>query len=477
MVGKMKFHMLIDGRLVGGDAEMDVLNPATEEVLARSPRASAAQLNVAVAAAERAFPAWSAMSESDRARRVTKLAESLETHLDDLARLLTQEQGKPLAAAVAEVQAAAAIFRYFAAQSLAPTALDGPPDRDLTLKRRPLGVVAAITPWNFPLGLMAFKAPAALMAGNTLVLKPPATAPLATLRFGEIAADIVPPGVLNVVSDANDLGEELVSHPAVAKVSFTGSTATGRKVMSAAAGGLKRLTLELGGNDPAIVLSDCDPRATARRIFEAAFQNSGQVCIAVKRAYVHDAIYDEVCDELARLADNAIVGNGLDADVDFGPLQNQAQFDRVIALIEDARTHGRIVAGGRTLNGKGYFVRPTIVRDIDDGTRVVDEEQFGPVLPVIRIHSGQDGIDRANRTEYGLGASIWSSDVAAAQVLAAGLEAGTVWINTHAEIDPRIPFAGAKSSGLGQELGSAGLHEFTQAQVISAAPAPSSADQ
>ncbi|MDP3748316.1 MAG: aldehyde dehydrogenase family protein [Phenylobacterium sp.] len=464
-----QFKLLIDGRLEDGDSTMEVINPATEESVATCPRASKAQLDKAVAAAKAAFPAWRDTPIAERRAALVAMADVIQANAPELARLLTQEQGKPIEAATGEVYGAAAFFRYFSTLDLPIKVLDDGPGRKVEVRRRALGVVGAIVPWNFPMILMAFKVPAALLAGNTVVLKPAATTPLSTLRFAELVKDMVPPGVLNVIADANDLGGALTAHPDVNKISFTGSTETGKKVMAGAADALKRITLELGGNDAAIVLGDVNPEATAGKIFSAAFQNSGQVCIAVKRAYVHESIYDAVCDELARLADAAVVGEGLQQGVQMGPLQNKMQYEKVLGVIEDARKTGKIIAGGLAPEGKGYFIRPTIVRDITDGTRLVDEEQFGPVLPVIKIRDGEDALARANASVYGLGGSIWSNDLDVAYDLAGRMESGTVWINKHAELDPGIPFGGAKTSGIGSELGEAGLAEFTQMQVINMA--------
>lgn len=465
------YKLLIDGQLVDGDAVMPVINPATEEVLVECPRASKAQLDQAVAAAKRAFPGWSATPIDERRKALLAMADAIQGDLETLSRTLVQEQGKPLQDAMGEVFGAAAFFRYFASLDLPEKVIEDSDARRVISRRRPLGVVGAIVPWNFPIILMAFKVPAALLAGNTVVLKPAATTPLTTLRIGELVKDLLPPGVLNVISDANDLGGAITAHPDIRKVSFTGSTETGKKVMAGAAEALKRVTLELGGNDAAIVLDGVDPKEAAPKIFGAAFQNSGQVCIAVKRAYVHESIYDAMCDELARLADAAVVGDGLQQGVTLGPLQNKSQFEKVLGLIEDAKTKGKVIAGGGRAEGKGYFIRPTIVRDIEDGARLVDEEQFGPVLPVIKIKDGEDAVRRANASEYGLGGSIWSKDLDRAMDLAGRMDTGTVWINKHAELAPNIPFGGAKFSGVGNELGEEGLAEFTQQHVINMAKA------
>lgn len=461
--------MLIDGRLEDGDLTMEVLNPATEQVLQVAPRASKAQLDKAVAAAKAAFPAWSRTPIETRKAALNAIADVIQANAAELARLLTQEQGKPLADATGEVYGASAFFRYFTSLDLPAKVIDDSDGRKVEARRRPLGVIGAIVPWNFPLILMAFKVPAALLAGNTVVLKPAATTPLSTLRLGELIKDILPPGVLNIITDANDLGGALTAHPDVRKISFTGSTATGRKVMAGAAETLKRITLELGGNDAGIVLGDVDPKATAPKIFQGAFQNSGQVCIAMKRVYVHESIYDAMCDELAALADAAVIGDGLEQGTQLGPLQNKMQYDRVLELIEDAKSHGKVIAGGAAPDQPGYFIRPTIVRDITDGTRLVDEEQFGPVLPVIKFSDADDALARANASPYGLGGSIWTGDLDKAWSLAEQMDSGSVWINKHAELAPNIPFGGAKQSGLGSELGEEGLAEFTQLQVINMA--------
>ena len=462
------FKMLIDGHLEDGATAMDVINPATEEVLASCPRASKAQLDQAVAAAKAAFPAWSKSSLEERKKSLNAIADIVQAHADELGRLLTQEQGKPLKDAIGEAQGLAAMFRYFAKFDLADKVLEDGDKRKVALRRKPLGVVALIVPWNFPLIILGSKVPPALLAGNTIVLKPAPTTPLATLRFAELIKDALPPGVLNVITDANDLGGELTRHPDVRKVSFTGSSGTGKKVMSSAAQTIKRVTLELGGNDAGIVLDDADPKSAAPGIFNGAFRNSGQVCIAMKRLYVHESIYDRMCEELTSLAEAAVVGDGLEQGTQFGPLQNRMQFEKVKEILEDARRHGNVLAGG-DVPDKGFFIRPTIVRDIDDGTRLVDEEQFGPVLPVIKYSDPEDALARANASPYGLGASVWSSNPERALAMAERMDAGTVWINKHSELAANIPFGGAKESGIGVEMGEEGLAEFTQLQVINAA--------
>ena len=463
------YKLLINGEMVDGDLSMDVLNPATEEVLADCPRASEDQLNAAVAAAKAAFPAWSKTDVDERKALVLKIADVIEANATELVQLLTKEQGKPLEAATVEVYGMAAFCRYFTSLDLPVEVLEDSDARRVEVHRNPLGVIGAIVPWNFPLLLMAFKLPPALIAGNTLVIKPAPTTPLSTLRLAELISDIVPAGVINFITDANDLGAPMTAHPDVRKISFTGSTETGAKVMAGAAGLLKRITLELGGNDAGIVLDDVNPKEAAQKLFDSAFQNSGQVCIAMKRLYVHENIYDEVCDELATIANDTIIGDGSEQGTKLGPLNNKMQYDKVKALIEDAKQEGNVIAGGEFPDKPGYFIRPTIVRDIKEGSRLVDEEQFGPVLPVMSFADESEAVARANSSPWGLGGSVWSANPERAYALAEQMDAGTVWINKHAELDPTIPFGGAKMSGLGNELGQEGLLEFTQQKIINIA--------
>ena len=288
-------------------------------------------------------------------------------------------------------------------------------------------------------------------------------------RIRALVAKMLPPGVVNFITDVNDLGDALTSHPDVAKISFTGSTATGKKVIASAAATLKRVTLELGGNDAGIVLGDVDPKKVGSCHLRWRVPEQRPGLSALKRLYVHESVYDRMCDELAELANAAIVDDGLKQGTKLGPLQNKMQYEKVKGYLDDARANGTIVAGGDAPDRPGYFIRPTIVRDIAEGTRLVDEEQFGPILPLIKFSDPDDALRRANATPYGLGASVWSSDKEAAYDLATQMEAGTVWINKHLDILPYVPFGGAKNSGIGRELGEEGLAEFTQLQVINMA--------
>jgi acyl-CoA reductase-like NAD-dependent aldehyde dehydrogenase len=462
------FGLLINGRIEAGANFTPVINPATGALLVDCPRASVEQAAAAVEAAKAAFPSWSNQPVEVRRSALVSIADRIKANDEELTHLLVLEQGKPLAEAAAEVLYTELFFRAFAEFSLDDRLIEESENRRVILKRQALGPVAAIVPWNFPLLLAASKIAPALLAGNTVILKPAPTTPLTSLMLGEICANLVPAGVFNVIADQNDLGDFLTRHPDVRKVAFTGSTETGRKVMANSAQTIKRVTLELGGNDPAIVLPAANIRATAAGIFATAFANCGQVCMAIKRVYAHDTIYDELCRELAQLADAAVVGDGLAEGTQIGPLQNDAQFSKLKSYLLSIGNDGCIIAGGEIVDRPGYFMRPTIVRDIHDGHPLVDEEQFGPILPIIRYSDPMDAVQRANASNLGLGASVWGP-VEQALELGAKLEAGNVWINKHMDFGPTIPFAGAKQSGIGVELAVEGLDEYTQIQVLNQA--------
>jgi acyl-CoA reductase-like NAD-dependent aldehyde dehydrogenase len=331
----------------------------------------------------------------------------------------------------------------------------------------PLGVVGAIAPWNFPILLACFKIAPALLAGNTVILKPSPFTTLTTLRIGELLRDVLPPGVLNVVSGGDELGPWMTSHSGIDKISFTGSSQTGRKVMASAAASLKRVTLELGGNDAAIVLPDIDVKKTAQELFWAAFGNSGQICIAVKRMYVHKDVYEPLKEALVAYAKTVKVGDGAEQGIQLGPIQNRLQYQRVISLIQDAKDKGyNFLMGGLPKAEKGYFVPITILDNPPEESRIVQEEQFGPVLPLLEFEDIDDAIVRANASEYGLGASVWSADEKKALAIGEQLSAGTVWINEAQHLSPFAAFGGLKQSGVGVENGIDGLLEYTAVQTI-----------
>lgn len=465
----MDMKMLIDGQLVAGARMLDVINPATEEVFARVPHATEAQLDQAVEAARRAQTQWARTTMAERRARIEQLAAAIGEHAEDLARTITQEQGKPLPEAAGEVEWSQGYLLHTATLQLPDRVIQDDARFRIETRHKPLGVVGAIIAWNFPLLLACWKIGPALMAGNALILKPAPTTPVTALKLGELCAKVFPAGLVNILTDENDLGPKMTAHPGISKIGFTGSSDTGKRIMASAANTMKRVTLEMGGNDAAIVLPDVDVRQTAEKVYGGAFFNAGQVCLAVKRAYVHDEIYDEFCDALAQIASEAVVDDGLKQGTTIGPIQNKAQYEKVKGFLEDARAGGKIIAGGHAREGKGYFVSPTIVRDVSDGQRIVDEEQFGPILPVIRFDHVDAVIARANASDYGLGGSVHSADVEKATEIAGRIEAGTVWVNQQLNIGPHIPMAGFKGSGLGVEQSVEGLAEYTQMQVINIA--------
>jgi acyl-CoA reductase-like NAD-dependent aldehyde dehydrogenase len=464
-----EFTHTIDGRAEGSDTSFDVINPATGLPFARCPDASEAQLDRAVAAARRAFKDWSRCSFAERAQYIHKFAQTLGDRAAELAPLLTREQGKPLAEARGELIGAATHLVGLASIELADHEVikDDATGR-AELRYRPLGVVGAITPWNAPVVLACHKIAAALYTGNTMVLKPSPYTPLSTLKLGEIARDTLPPGVLNVIAGGNDLGRWISEHADIDRISFTGSLPTGKHVMASASKTLKRVSLELGGNDPAIVLDDIDVAATVPKLFNSAFRNCGQICMAIKRLYVHERIYEAVVEGLAAIARSWRIGDGMEPDVQMGPINNKMQYDKVMELLADTRKQSgvRIAAGGQALDRPGYFLAPTIVADIAEGTRLVDEEPFGPILPVIRYSDVEDAVRRANDTRFGLSGSVWSGDEARAHALAQRLEVGTAWVNFHSGANVLLPFGGAKESGLGRELGVLGLRGYMEPQIV-----------
>jgi len=469
-----KYSMIIGGKPVQAASTFAVINPATGEAFASVPAGTVADLDAAVAAARAAFPAWSRKSDAERKGLVHALAGLLEANMPALMELVTKETGKPLGGlngvgAGMEVRGPIAWRHVTADLELPVIVIQDNDDARIEVHRKPLGVVASITPWNWPLMIAIWHIMPALRAGNTVVIKPSELTPVTTLRFVELANTVLPAGVLNVVSAERDsgVGEAIAKHPDINKIVFTGSTPTGRRIMESAAGNLKRLTLELGGNDAGIVLPDVDPKAVAAKLFGVTFHNNGQTCACLKRLYVHESIYEELCQELARLAHDAVVGDGLLAETQLGPVQNRKQLDYVAGLVEDAKANGaRVLSGGRARQGNGYFYEPTVLADVTDGMRVVDEEQFGPVLPIIKYADIDEVIRRANDNPNGLGGSIWSNDLGQSAKLALRLECGTVWINEHGAIQPDAPFGGVKQSGIGVEFGHYGLEEYTTIQTL-----------
>ncbi|MDR7083687.1 phenylacetaldehyde dehydrogenase [Arthrobacter ginsengisoli] len=447
-----------------------ILNPATGQPVGEAPVHTVEDLERAVASAQAAQPAWAALGHDARSAALLRAADAVERSAEELARLLSREQGKPLNGPNArfEVGGCAAWLRAAAGTPMEPETVVDDGETRAELHYRPIGVVGAIGPWNWPMMITIWQIGPALRMGNAVVVKPSEYTPLSVLALVEILNQELPEGLLTVVSGGRDVGEALAGHPAIGKIMFTGSTATGKAIIRSSADTVKRLTLELGGNDAGIVLPDADPQAIAEGLFWGAFINTGQTCAALKRLYVHTDIYDAVCEALTNVAAAMPMGVGLDENNVLGPLQNRQQYDIVARLVEAARDSGaKILLGGNPdPDQPGYFYPTTLVANVDNDNPLVAEEQFGPALPIIRYTTVDDAVAKANALDVGLGASVWSADPAEARKVAARLEAGTVWINAHGMVNPMIPFGGSKQSGYGLEFGVEGLKALGVPQVI-----------
>ena len=463
------FEGLLDA--INDDGGREVLNPATGQLVGKAPVHTEADLDRAVATARQAQRDWAARSHAERSEALNRAADAIEASAEALAGLLSREQGKPLNGPNArfEVGACSAWTRANAAFPLEPEVLVDDESGHAELTYEPIGVVGGIGPWNWPMMISIWQIAPALRMGNTIVLKPSEYTPLSVLGLVAVMNQVLPAGVLQVVAGEGELGRALTTHDGIDKITFTGSVETGKAIMRTVADDLKRITLELGGNDAGIVLEDFDVAAHAEDLFWGAFINTGQTCAALKRLYVPDSKYDEVCQALTDLAQKMPMGEGLDENNVLGPLQNQAQYDIVARLVDAARDSGAtILTGGNPdASGAGYFYPTTLVSDIDNANPLVAEEQFGPALPIIRYSDLDQAIEWANGLDVGLGSSVWSDDLDAAKQVAARLQAGTTWINKHGAIDPRVPFGGVKESGFGLEFGVEGLKHMGLPKVTS----------
>lgn len=466
----------VNGQLVGSERTFESFNPATGEVIGLAPLSTADQVKAAIAAARAAQPAWAARPDGERKALMMKLAEAIKQNAPYLAEWVTREQGKPLGG-LGPDQVPGARFELWGCEvwTQVPASLELPVDvafedetRRDEVHRKPFGVIAAIAPWNWPLLIAIWQIIPSIRAGNTVVIKPSEYTTIGTLELVRVIGELLPPGVVNTVSGPGEVGSWLVSDPGIDKIMFTGSSRTGAKIAEAAARNMVPTTMELGGNDAAIVLPGADPKAMAMGLFWGAFINMGQTCACAKRLYVHESLFDQTVDALKELAQAMPMGNGMDDGMVMGPIQNRMQYDKVVDLVESAKQAGAtIVCGGKPTEGPGNFYPLTLVTGLDDGARLVDEEQFGPVLPIIKYSNVDDVVASANRLRAGLGASVWSNDIDAARAVASRIQAGTVWINQHGMIHPMVPFGGIKGSGYGVEFGVDGLKAVTQPQVLS----------
>jgi succinate-semialdehyde dehydrogenase / glutarate-semialdehyde dehydrogenase len=463
--------------MAGTGRRLPVRNPATDATIDEIPAATAEEVDAAVAAAAEAFAAWRRVDAAERAAHLHRLADAAEAQADELVALLTREQGKPTLEAQGELRHFLGGLRYYAeaATKVRGTYQELPsqfgPAYGLVV-RRPLGVVGAITPWNFPLTLLANKIGPALAAGNTVVAKPAETTPLTTLRVAELASQAgLPPGVLNVVTGGPETGEALVAHPGVRRVAFTGQTTTGRRIMELAGPALKHVSLELGGSDPTIVLADADLDAAVKNIQIGRYWNCGQACLAPKRAFIQAEVYDafvgQLVDRVGRYEPGPGDTRAEKPKLRIGPLHTAAQRDLLLAQLQDAVGRGaKVMTGGEPVGGPGYFFQPAVVVDVPADSRLATEEVFGPVLPVWKVEGLDEAIERANATQYGLGSSIWTRSAVAIDRATRELEAGVTWVNQlHYGYD-ELPFGGTKQSGLGREHGLEALAEYTEPKSV-----------
>ncbi len=469
-------------RIGGTDVEsanerwITVVNPATGEQVDRIPDGSPGDIDHAVQVADAAYPGWKKKTLRERGTILFHAAARVREHHKDLARLLTTEQGKPLKESIDEVRGYANILEFYAGISAAQQGelIRLGTTGDALVTREPLGVCGAIIPWNMPVLIMGWKVGPALLAGNTLVLKPASTTPLTTIRLAQILEESgLPAGVLNVVTGSGEIvGEALVKHPSVRKLSFTGNGATGQRIRELAAASLKDLTLELGGSDPMIVMPDADIDKAVEGAVRGRFYNAGQTCTAVKRLFVHEAIAAEFTRNLKVRTEALKLGNGLDSGIDMGPLNSQAQRERIHSLLDHARDaeEGTILTGGSAPAGKsferGLFYQPTLVADVVPESRLLAEEVFGPVLPVVPVPDLDTAIQEANRSRYGLGASIWTNNLHTTKRAFDEIHAGIVWVNRHLTVPPEIPFGGMNESGIGRENGLHALASYTRTKTL-----------
>lgn len=458
------------------DRWIDVMNPATGEQIDRVPAGSAGDLDRAVQAAGTAGDEWKKKTMRERGMVLFRAAAIVRERHRDLARLLTMEQGKPLKEAVDEVRGYANILEFYAGISAQPSgdAVRLGASGDCLVSREPLGVCGAIIPWNMPVLIMGWKTGPALLAGNTLVLKPASTTPLTSLRLAAILDEAgLPPGVLNIVTGRGDeVGEALVRHPDVRKISFTGNCTTGTRIRELASSHLKDLVLELGGSDPMIVMADADLDRAVEGAVRGRFYNAGQTCTAVKRIYVHDRIAEKFTTKLKGRISALTIGNGLGPKTDIGPLNSAAQRERIIQAVESVRGNGEgtILTGGGIVHGKayepGFFFHPTLVVDVAPASCLLTEEIFGPVLPVVAVPDLDSAITGANTSRYGLGASVWTKDIGTVKRVFDEVRAGVVWVNRHLTVPPEIPFGGTGESGIGRENGYQAIDHYSRTKTL-----------
>jgi betaine-aldehyde dehydrogenase len=459
-----------------GGRELEVINPANGKLIDHVPLGGREDVRSAIDAAGDASGKWSAMTARERGKILFKAAEIARGRVNDLATTLTMEQGKPFREARDEIQGFANILEFYAgiSASLRTGLVPIAHERYGATMRKPIGICGAIIPWNVPAIIMGWKVGPALLTGNTIVLKPSKTAPLTCLYLGSILKEAgLPDGVLNIVTGPGDtVGDEIVRNPRIRKISFTGQTSSGKRIAEAAAASLKHVTLELGGSDPMIVCDDADLKAAADGAIRGRFYNCGQTCTSVKRLYVFESVADRYIEMIRERVAALKVGNGMDKGVDIGPLNNRQQLDRIKSAVQAVKEkeEGKVLVGGKAPEGPeydhGFFFLPTLVTDVQEGSVLLKEEVFGPVLPVMVVSDLDEAIEKANDTPYGLGSSIWTTNIGRAMIACERLQSGITWVNNHVRIPPEMPFGGIKDSGLGRENGLEAIDQYTEVKSV-----------
>jgi len=462
-----QYTLTINGKPDESKSTFPVINPATEKIIYQCPCASIEQLSDTVFYAKEAFKTFKLSTLNERIDLLRQASKAVENNKQELAELLTQEQGKPLSDALDEIDATIDSFVEISKLEIPVTVMQDDHEATVQVHYKPRGVIAGILPWNFPVCLAAEEISRTIITGNTIIVKPSPETPLSTLLLGEIIRDIFPNGTVNILSGEAELGRELVNHPGISSISFTGSVATGKAIAKSAATDLKRVNLELGGNDATIVLPSADISKIVDEIFWGAFDNCGQICNAIKRIYVHNSIKQQLIDEMIKIAKTVKIGDGMDESTQVGPLCTYNQMQIVSELVEDARSHGAIIhTGGKKLSEKGFFYDLTIISNVTNGTRIVDEEQFGPAVPIIGFDTTEEVIALANDVSVGLSGSVWSEDIAEAIAIAHQLECGMPNVNCAYGGTEDSPFGGFKDSGIGRLGGQSTIQSLMETQVI-----------
>ena len=464
----MNNKMIFNGQKVTGNGQaFEVINPANRTVISNCNEADHKQIEECVKLANDAFQKWKHIDDKSVRHRLEQVAKDIAEEKDDIAKIITLEQGKPLQLALLEVDLALYWIETIKNYEIPVDYIEDSMGKTMEVHNKPLGVVASITPWNWPFVIAIWHIIPALKTKNCIINKPSEFTPLSTIKLIEIINRHFPAGVCNLVLGKGEVGKTLTEHPQVQKVTFTGSTKTGLSILNGTVGQFKKVVLELGGNDAAIVLDNVNIESVAEKVFQSAFFNAGQTCACIKRLYIHEKVYDQFIVKLSELADSQKVGDGMESQTTFGPVQNEIQYSKVKNILKQAVNEGaKILNRPQKISDSGYFIFPTLVGEVNEKMEILTEEQFGPILPIVKFSDIDEAIKDINRSEYGLGGSVWGNNKDQAKEIASQLECGTVWINSHADVSPLAEFGGWKTSGIGYAFGKSGLLAYTKKQSI-----------